>query len=326
MSTTIDKNVAVSLYHNMLRIRMVEDRIAELYPLQEMRCPVHLCIGQEAIAVGVCENLSKEDYVLSNHRSHGHYLAKGGDLNAMMAELYGRVSGCSEGKGGSMHLIDLSAGFLGATAIVGSTIPIAVGVAMASAMCSVQAVTVVFFGEAAVEEGVFHESINFALLKRLPIVFVCENNLYSVYSPLSVRQPQDREIISLAKGHGMDSHQGNGNDVMEVYELAKQAIHKAKQGGGPTFLEFVTYRWREHCGPNYDNDIGYRTESEFQEWKRRCPVETFKKHLLSESVFNNQTVEDMVESISAEIEDAVVFAKESQFPEERFLLKDIYAS
>lgn len=311
------------LYYEMLRIRLVEEKLAELYPEQQMRCPVHLSIGQEAVAVGVCANLSGEDYVLSNHRSHGHYLAKGGNLKAMMAELYGKVTGCSQGKGGSMHLVDLSVGFLGATPIVGSTIPIAVGVAFGSVMRGEESVSVVFFGDAATEEGVFHESLNFAALKKLPVIFICENNLYSVYSPLSVRQPEGREIFELARGHGIESYKGDGNDVVEVYTLAEQAIRKARQGGGPTFLEFSTYRWREHCGPNYDNDLGYRTENEFQSWKRCCPIERPKEWLVRDGHFSNQ---DMVSELETEIEDAVRFAKESPFPEEQSLLKDIYAS
>src|SRR5207249_1080843 len=203
----------LEFYWNMLRIRLVEERIAEMYPQQEMRCPVHLCIGQEAIAVGVCAALDNTDYVTGGHRSHGHYLAKGGDLKAMVAELYGKATGCCEGKGGSMHLVDLPVGFLGAVPIVGSTIPLAVGAAFGAMMRSEKRVAVPFFGEGATEEGVFHESINFAALKKLPVVFVCENNNYSVYSHISVRQPANREVYSVAEGHGVESLQGDGNDV-----------------------------------------------------------------------------------------------------------------
>ena len=185
-------DIARQLYYQMLRIRMVEEAIADLYAQQDMRCPIHLCIGQEAVAVGVCAALAADDYVLSGHRSHGHYLAKGGNLPAMLAEFYGKVTGCCQGKGGSMHLVDLAAGFLGAVPIVGSTMPIAVGTALASVMRGESRVTAVFFGEGATEEGVFHESLNFAALQKLPVVFVCENNLYSVYSPLAVRQPAGR--------------------------------------------------------------------------------------------------------------------------------------
>lgn len=314
------------LYYQMLRIRMIEEKIAALYPEQEIRCPVHLSIGQEAIAAGVCACLSRDDYVLSGHRSHAHYLAKGGNLNAMMAEIYGKVTGCSKGKGGSMHLVDLSAGFLGATPIVGSTIPIAVGAAFGSVMRGEQRVTTVFFGDGATEEGVFHESLNFAVLKTLPVVFVCENNLYSVYSPLSVRQPKGREISRLAEGHGIESYQGDGNNVVEVFGMVERAIHKARQGGGPTFLEFATYRWREHCGPNYDNDLGYRTESEFLEWKERDPIKTFSERLLSDGVLCNQDIDSMTRKLEAEMDDAVAFAKDSPFPEGQLLLEHIYAA
>ena len=313
------------LLRNMLWIRMVEERIAELYPEQQMRCPVHLCIGQEAVAAGVCADLSRNDYVLGGHRSHGHYLAKGGDLKAMMAELYGKAAGCSQGKGGSMHLTDTSAGFLGSSPIVGSTIPIAVGVAFGSVMRGEKRVTVVFFGDGAAEEGVFHESLNFAALKGLPVIFVCENNLYSVYSPLSVRQPPTREICDLARSHGIESYQGDGNDVTEVYTMARRAISKARDGGGPTFFEFTTYRWREHVGPNYDNDLGYRSESEFQEWRERCPIERLKRRLQEDGVLLKEDIERMESSLRAQIEDAVAFAKESPFPEEPLMWEHIYA-
>jgi TPP-dependent pyruvate/acetoin dehydrogenase alpha subunit len=313
------------LYFDMLRIRMVEEKIAELYSEQEMRCPVHLCIGQEAVAVGVCAHLSRNDYAMSGHRSHGHYLAKGGDLKAMLAELYGKATGCAKGKGGSMHLVDLSVGYLGAAPIVGSTIPIAVGAAFGSVMQREEEVSVIFFGEGATEAGVFHESVNFAVLRNLPVVFVCENNLYSVYSPLSVRQPEGREVFWLAKGHGMESHQADGNDVIEVYKLAERAIHKARQGGGPTFLEFKTYRWREHCGPFYDNDLGYRTESEFLEWKARCPIQRFGTHLLNEYVVSKSEIDEQVKDFEAEIEEAFIFAKASPFPDEGLLMEHIYA-
>ena len=247
----------------MLYIRLVEEEIARIYPEQEMRCPVHLSIGQEAIAVGICENLSQDDFIMSNHRSHAHYLAKGGNLSKMLAEIYGKQTGCCNGKSGSMHLIDLSQGFLGAVPIVGSCLPIATGVAFGTKIKKMDNITTVFFGDGAVEEGVFHESLNFASLKQLPIVFICENNFFSVYSPLSVRQPSNREIYLLAKSHGIESFQGDGNNVLEVYQLMEKAIEIIRKGNGPVFLELKTYRWREHCGPYYDNHLGYRTEEEF---------------------------------------------------------------
>jgi TPP-dependent pyruvate/acetoin dehydrogenase alpha subunit len=260
------------LHHQMLRIRMIEERIAADYPKQEMRCPVHLSIGQEAVAVGACAALSQEDEVLSGHRSHAHYLAKGGSLRRMFAEMMGKDEGCARGLGGSMHLIDKSCGFRGAVPIVGSTIPIAVGLAFQHQLDCDGRVVAVFFGEGATEEGVFHESLNFAALKSLPVVFICENNLYSVYSPLSVRQPPNRSRVKLAEAHGLMAASGDGNDVVAVAAMVREGVARARAGAGPSFFEFATYRWREHCGPNFDNALGYRTEAEYLDWIAKCPL------------------------------------------------------
>ncbi len=313
------------LYYQMLRIRMVEEKIAELYPGQEIRCPVHLSTGEESVAVGVCAGLSSEDYVLSNHRSHAHYLAKGGNLRAMFAELYGKVTGCSMGKGGSMHLVDLSAGFLGAVPVVANTIPLAVGAAFTSKQKNQERTIVVFLGEGATEEGAFHESMNFAALHSLPVIFVCENNLYSVYSPLNVRQSKARDNCVIARGYGMESFRDNGNNILAVLELAERAIQKARNGEGPTFVEFSTYRWREHCGPNYDNNLGYRAEHEFLEWKQRCPVISFEQRLRRDGLLSDAEICQIKERIGTEIEDAVAFAKSSPWPDENLLLAHIYA-
>ena len=325
MSIAIAPDLRSRLFYDMLRIRRVEERVADLYAEQEMRCPVHLSIGQEAVAVGVCTALATEDYVMSGHRSHGHYLAKGGDLKAMLAELYGKVTGCSQGKGGSMHLVDLSVGFLGATPIVASTIPIAVGAAFGSVLRDELRVTVSFFGEAATEEGVFVESLNFAVLQKLPVIFVCENNLYSVYSPLSVRQPAERDLALIARGHGVEAVRGDGNDAFEVYRLASGAVGRAKRGGGPVLLEFATYRWRDHVGPDYDSDLGYRTAAELEAWKERCPVEQAKAALLADGVLSEWQVQEMERRIAEEIDEAVAFAKESPFPSLELLTEHLYA-
>jgi len=316
---------ATSLYYEMLRIRMVEETIAEVYPEQEMRCPVHLCSGQEAVAVGVCANLKKEDYVLSNHRSHGHYLAKGGDLRAMMAEIYGKATGCSGGKGGSMHLVDLTVNYLGSTPIVGGIIPVATGVAFGALMKAEDKIAVVFMGDAAAEEGVFSESLNFAALKKIPIVYVCENNFYSVYSPLHVRQSGDRENIAIAKAYGIHAEKGYGNDVEEVSRIAKRAIEHTRSGRGPSFIEFETYRFREHCGPFYDNKLGYRTEEEFESWRQRCPLDNYEATLLKKKVLNKKEIDEFKNKIKKEIEDAFSFAKESPFPEVGEINSNVYA-
>jgi len=310
------------LFYGMLRIRMVEEAIADLYPEQEMRCPVHVCIGQEAVAVGVCAALRADDYAMSAHRSHGHYLAKGGNLRAMLAELYGKATGCAGGKGGSMHMIDLAAGFIGATPIIGSTIAIAVGAALGSRMRGEARVTAVFFGEAATEEGTFHEAVNFAVLKRLPVLFVCENNLYSVYSPLEVRQPEGRTLTALAAGHGIESREGDGNDVQQVLAFSADAAVKALHGGGPTFLEFKTYRLREHCGPNDDDDLGYRRKEEVDTWKGRCPIARTRAELLRQGV-PAANLDAMSAALRREIDDAVAFAKSSPYPERRLLMEHV---
>ncbi len=304
---------------------MVEEKICELYPEQEMRCPVHICIGQEGVAAGVCANLKKDDYVLSNHRSHGHFLAKGGDLKAMMAEIYGKASGCSKGKGGSMHLVDLSVNFLGSTPIVAGVIPVAVGVAFGAAMKKEKKVTAAFFGDAATEEGVFSESLNFASLKKLPVVFVCENNLYSVYSPLLVRQPKKRDNLKIANGYGMRAEKCDGNNVAAVYQKAERAIKLARQGQGPSFLQFDTYRYREHCGHNFDNDLGYRSENEFRHWYKRCPLDNFEKKLFRQKILNTEQTECIKKTIEKEINEAVNFAKDSPFPARKEIFSDLYA-
>lgn len=321
----IDRETAISLYRGMLRIRMVEEEVAAIYPEQQMRCPVHLCTGQEAVPVGVCANLKVGDYVLGTHRSHGHYLAKGGDLKAMMAEMYGRATGCSRGKGGSMHLVDLSVNVLGTTPIVGGIIPVAVGAAFGTRMTGGDAVTAVFFGDAATEEGVFCESLNFASLKKLPVIFVSENNFFSVYSPLSVRQPEQKDNLAIAAAYGVEGSRGDGNDVLEVYAMARKAISHAREGRGPYLLEFDTYRWREHCGPYYDNDLGYRSEMDFEEWVKKCPLNIFEQKLLDQGILVTRDIKRLKDSIEAEIGEALAFAKGSPFPEERELITDVYA-
>lgn len=309
----------------MVRIRVIEETIADFYPQQEMRCPVHLSVGQEAIPVGVCAHLTPKDYILSGHRSHSHYLAKGGNLKAMMAEIYGKVSGCCSGKGGSMHLVDLDCGFLGAVPIVGSTIPIAVGAAFGSHLKKEDRVTVSFFGEGATEEGVLHESINFAVLKNLPIIFICENNLFSVYSPLSVRRKKGQAICDLIAGYGIPANKFDGNNLVEIYNASKGAVDRARNNGGPSFLEFTTYRWLEHCGPFYDNDIGYRTVEEFETWRSKCPIERTEDLLIQQGVLNKHEIDKIRCGFKEEMVEAVDYAKKSPFPDKSTLMKHVYA-
>src|SRR3989344_7570493 len=224
MTQLIAKDLSLEFFKEMLRIRMIEEAIANRYSEQKMRCPVHLSIGQEAVAVGVCKAVLHTDRLISNHRAHAHYLAKGGDLKKMMAEIYGKKTGCCLGRGGSMHLVDMSVGMMGSTPIVGGSIPVGVGLAFATFLKKESDITAIFFGEGSTEEGVFVESLNFAALKKLPVLFVCENNLYSVYSPLDVRQPKERDRIAIAKAHGIFTKGGFGNDAEEVYQVAQDAV------------------------------------------------------------------------------------------------------
>lgn len=297
----------------MLRIRRVEEALADRYSEQEMRCPMHLCIGQEGIAVGVCDALRTSDKVFSNHRAHGHYLAKGGSLNAMVAELYGRETGCCGGRGGSMHLIDLDAGFMGATPIVGGTVPLAVGSAWASSLKGTDDVTVVFFGDGCFEEGVVHESLNFASLHTLPIVFVCENNEFSVYTRRNERQP-DRPIYRIAEAHGIAANATDGNDVEDVSTLARSAVEYARSGRGPQFLEFDTYRWREHCGPDFDDNLNYRSVEEIEAGLRECPIARYLGKLKDAGELAESENAAMEAQIRQEISGAFEFALASRKP------------
>ena len=319
----MNKN-AKELYLSMLRIRMVEEKIANLYSEQEMRCPVHLSIGQEAVAVGVCDQLADQDIVMSAHRAHAHYLAKGGDLNSMIAELYGKVTGCAMGKGGSMHLVDLESGFFAAVPIVGSTIPIAVGVAWAFKLKESSNIVTVFLGDGATEEGVFFESLDFASLKNAPVLFVCENNFYSVYSQLKVRQAPDRKLTALAESHGIKSFKGDGNNIEQVSKLTKEAIDFIKSKNSPAFIELDTFRWLEHCGPHSDDHLGYRKKGELDKWLNKDPIQVYKSKLIKSKELSEEELEEKINSISIEIENAFKFAKESAFPDHTILNDHIY--
>jgi len=321
----IDKLTAQTLLYSMKRIRAVEEQIAERYSEWEMRCPTHLSIGQEAVAAVVGHLLKNDDLAVSTHRAHAHYLGKGGDLKAMIAEIYGKETGCSKGRGGSMHLIDKSVGFMGSTAIVGGTIPIGTGLALGMKYRKTEQISCIFVGDGAIEEGAFYESANFAALHQLPILFICENNLYSVYSSLSKRQPASRKIHELAKKIGLSSDYADGNDIIQIYEVLKSSIDSVRTGKGPSFIEFSTYRWREHCGPNFDNDIGYRSEEEFAEWKMRDPISSFQHQLKMSNLIADNDLMEINKRIENEIKDAFGFAKASKFPDRASLAKYTYA-
>ena len=315
---------SIELYACMQRIRLVEEAISTRYVEQEMRCPVHLSVGQEAAAAGVCLALETRDKVFSTHRSHAHYLSKGGDLRKMLAEIYGKATGCIGGRGGSMHIMDLDVNMVASIPIVGSCIPLAVGSALADSLDGRDDVSIAYLGDASVEEGVFHESANFAKLRDLPVLFVCENNLYSVYTQLHERQP-DRPITSLAEAHGIPTYHCDGNDVEEVYRSTLNALKNARSNKGPSFLLLDTYRWLEHCGPNFDNDIGYRTEAEFRIWKNRDPVILYKKNLLKKGILTEEGNVELKCEIQKEITAAFDFAKNSPYPDHSTAINHVYA-
>jgi TPP-dependent pyruvate/acetoin dehydrogenase alpha subunit len=281
ISRELNPDDQFSLLSGMLLIRRLEETLIAEYPNQEMRCPVHFSIGQEAIAVGVSAFLGKNDWVVSNHRSHAHYIAKGGNLLAFVAEIYGKATGCCVGRGGSMHLTDLDAGFLAAIPIVGSSMSIAAGVAMSQQRRKSESFTVVYIGDATVETGSFHETLNYVSLHSLPLMTVCENNEFSVYSHLEVRQPKDRTITGLARGHGIKTFEGNGDDIVEVVAVMREARGYMVRYSKPVFIEFKTYRLLEHCGPNSDDDLNYRDIEQVKNFKNRDPIKILLEKLYS---------------------------------------------
>ena len=322
--TKIDDQTLLRLHREMLRIRLVEEAIAEHYGEQEMRCPVHLSDGQEGIAVGACAVLRKEDKIVSTHRSHGHYLAKQGSLKAMLCEIYGRAPGCVGGRGGSMHLLDDEAGVLACLPIVGTSVPLGVGVAYAAKRKGEDTVVTVFLGDAVMEEGVFHESANFAALHSLPVVFVCENNDLSFYTSLDVRQP-DRPMTDIAKAHTLEVHELDGNNAMTVYEAMNGVVEKARGGGGPSFLMCNTRRWREHCGPRYDYELGQMTEQEFETLRADCPMARLGAELREAGLLDDAGEETLRAELGREIDEAFEFARNAPFPELETAGDHVYA-
>jgi pyruvate dehydrogenase E1 component alpha subunit len=320
-----DRVFLLKIYREILRMRLIEEVIAEKYSQDEMKSPIHLAIGQEAVAVGSCAALTTTDSVFCGHRTHGVYIGKGGDLKAMLAELHCRIDGCCASRGGSMHLIDKKVGMMGSSAIVAGILPIATGAALAAQMNGENKVTVVYCGDAAVEEGVCWESLNFAKLKNLPIIYLCENNYYSVCSPIEYRQHPDVPIVQKAKGFGLESYSVDGNNALEMFEVMKRAVTSVKGGNGPVFIEAHTYRYRGHHGPKEDSDPGYRTYEEFLEWKQVDPLMLIESALMEKEVLTSAYKEQCSQEIYQEIEEAFDFALASLFPEESDLMTHVYS-
>ena len=316
----------INLYKEMLRIRLCEDALISPIFNKEVRCPVHLYSGQEASAVGISVNLLRQDYCFGTHRSHGHYLAKGSSMGRLIAEIYGKIGGCSHGRGGSMHLYDPENGFLGAAPIVAGTISLALGAALASKVRGDKRVTVSFFGDGAVGEGVLFESLNFAALKKLPIIFACENNLYSTHMPIKECHPY-ASVANIGLPFGIKTFKVDGNDVLKVYETAKQAVSLCRCGKGPVFLELLTYRLHGHVGPD-DNIQGthtdIRSKQEIEGWKKKDPIKNYKKFLIRRKLSTLQGLSKIEVMVEKEVKTAFAFSKSSRYPKTGELKKYVF--
>ncbi|MDB3953888.1 thiamine pyrophosphate-dependent dehydrogenase E1 component subunit alpha [Alphaproteobacteria bacterium] len=302
------------LYGQLRLIRRTEERIAEVYSTDAIKSPVHLAIGQEAISVGVCANLTKEDIVGCTYRSHAAYLAKGAPLNEMMAEMYGKSAGCAAGKGGSMHLISKEFNVLGSSAVVGTGVPIATGYALALKQKNSKNVVVCFLGDGATEEGVFSESLNFAALHHLPVLYVVENNGYAIHEPLEKRQSRPDAICERVATYGINTVRIEDQDIFRICDESSAMINRMREGGGPAFLECLTYRWREHVGPSEDYDAGYRSDNEVADWKQNDQLDRLAAMLPNdEFVAINSRVEVVIDQAFAFAEDASAPAREELF-------------
>ena len=315
----------IGLYQSMLRIRRIEEEIERRYHQDQMKTPIHLVIGQEATAVGCAAALRVDDLAYASHRTHGIYLAKGGDLKAMLCEMHCRVNGCAGSRGGSMHLIDKSVGMAGTSAIVGGAVPIAAGAALAAQMKREGRVVVVFLGDATTEEGVTSETLNFAALKQLPLIFLCENNFYSVQSPLATRQPPGRDIRRWAEAHAVHAVRADGMNVLAVRDAMTAAVARARSGDGPTFIEAPVYRFRAHGGSGDDSKTGYRPIAEREAWEPVCPIAILGEHLTGTGALDAAAVATMEQEIAAEIAEAFEFALASPNPVEADLYRHVYA-
>jgi pyruvate dehydrogenase E1 component alpha subunit len=311
----------VEMYRKMLEIRHFEEKVFELYGQNLVPGTIHLYAGQEAVAVGVCSALRKDDYITSTHRGHGHCIAKGADLKRVMAEILGRKTGYCKGKGGSMHIADFSIGMLGATAVVGAGLPIATGAALSIKLRGTNQTVACFFGDGASNQGTFHESLNIAAIWQLPILYVCENNLYAMGTRQS-RVMLIKNIAERAVAYGIPGITVDGNDVLAVYKAAKNAVERARKGDGPTLLECKTYR---HKGHSRMDPAKYRPKEEVEEWLKKDPIKRLRSKLLESNVLSQAEADEIEQAVIAEVEEAVKFALESPYPAPEEALEEIYA-
>jgi len=311
------------LYKKMLLVRKFEYRVKELFALGKIPGFVHLYAGEEAVAVGVCANLRRDDYVTSTHRGHGHCIAKGADVKRMMAELFGKETGYCKGKGGSMHIADFSAGMLGANGMVAAGLPLATGAGLSIKLRGTDQVAVCFFGDGAVDQGTFHESLNLASLWKLPIIFVCENNSYFESTHIS-RHLSAQNVTDFASGYRIPGVTVDGNDVRAVYEAVHEAVGRARKGQGPTLVESITYRWEGH--EEGEPWTTYRTVEEVESWKRRCPIKRYADFLIEHKILSKEEIKTIEDEVDREIEEAVEFADKSPWPKPEEALEDVFVS
>ncbi len=321
----LGKDLLLDMYRSMTRIRLFETKVRDLATANEIPGFVHVSIGEEASATGVCAALRKTDRITSTHRGHSHLIAKGGRLDRMMAELFGKRTGYCKGKGGSMHIVDFSLGILGANGIVGAGLPIATGSALAAVIAGTEDVTACFFGDGASNEGTFHESLNLAAVWKLPVVFVCENNGFGEFTPMRT-VTSVKDIAVRAKAYDIPGHIVDGNDVLEVYRYASEAVARARAGEGPTLLECKTYRWEGHVVGEqaFLGAASYRTEQEVNEWKARCPLIRFDKFAAESGKISVTDLQRIKQETEVELEAAIKFARESPLPDASEVTEDVF--
>lgn len=317
----MDKTFLLKLYSNMVRIRRFEEKIEELQRTGFVMGSAHLSIGQEAVAAGACSALNENDYIISNHRGHGHCIAKGARLDKMMAELFGKTTGYCKGKGGSMHIADPERGNLGANGIVGGGIPIASGVGLSIKIRQTDQAVLCFFGDGAINQGSFHEAANFASVYKLPVIFICENNQYAVSMHCS-KSSAVCPISKRATGYGMNGITIDGNDALVVHNSVSEAVKSAKEGKGPSLVECITYRWRGH---SIADPRAYRTKEEEAIWREKCPLEVFKKYIFTSGIATESELVIISDEVEEELNEAVQFAKQSQSLDKKDLSDDIFA-
>jgi pyruvate dehydrogenase E1 component alpha subunit len=318
---TLSEEKLLKMYQDMLKIRYFENKVVDIYSKGLMPGLAHLYIGEEAIAVGVCANLTESDFATSTHRGHGHLIAQGANLKKMMAEILGKETGYCKGKGGSMHIMDISKGILGANGIVGAGIPVATGSAYSAKLRGTDQVTVAFFGDAASNQGNFHESLNMAATWNLPVVYICENNLYGI--SVDIRKVTNtKDLATRALAYDIPGIVVNGNDVLEVYRVTKESVERARKGEGPTLIECKTYRWKGH----HVGDPGqiYRLEKEIEGWKERCPIKTFRERLIKEKMSSEEELSLIEKDTKKMIKEATNFAIQSPYPDEKEAYEDLF--